>query len=43
MGEFGFGQSLCKLPQKKGKVIFYETYIEVGNMTENHLFGLIIR
>ena len=31
MGEFGYGQSVQKLPENSGKVLFYETYFEESN------------
>ena len=32
MGEFCFGKSSRKLPKNKARVLFYETYFEVGNI-----------
>ena len=32
MGEFYFGQSVQKLAENKGKVLFYETYFEESNI-----------
>ena len=32
MGEFGIRQSAWKLPENKGKVLFYETYFEESNI-----------
>ena len=41
---FVFCQSARKLPKNKEKVLFYETYFEVGEIsTGNHLCGPIIR
>ena len=37
MGEFCFGKSARKRPENKGKVLFYETYIEVGNINRKPL------
>ena len=31
MSEFGIGQSVQKLPENLGKVLFYETYFEKSN------------
>ena len=32
MGEFGFGLSVRKLHENKGKILFYETYFEESNI-----------
>ena len=37
MGEFVFCQSALKLPENQGKVLFYETYFEVGNINRKPL------
>ena len=37
MAEFCFGKTLRKLPENKGKVLFYETYFEVGNINRKPL------
>ena len=37
MGEFSFGQSVRKLPENYGKVLFYETYYEESNINWKHL------
>ena len=37
MGEFGFKQSLRKLLENLGKVLFYETYFEESNINRKSL------
>ena len=37
MGEFCFGQSVQKLPENLGKVLFYKTYIEESNINRKPL------
>ena len=37
MGEFGFGQTVRKLSEKKGKMLFYETYIEESSSNRKQL------
>ena len=37
MGEFGFGQSVRKLPENYGKVLFYETNFEDSNINQKPL------
>ena len=32
MREYGFGQSVRKLLENKGKVLFYETYFQKSNI-----------
>ena len=32
MGEFGFGNSIRKLPKNEGNVLLYETYFEEKNI-----------
>ena len=38
MGEFGFWQSVRKLPENEGKVLFYETCFEESNINRKPLF-----
>ena len=38
MGEFGFGQSIQKMYENYGKVLFYETYLEKNNINGKPLF-----
>ena len=37
MGEFCFAQSIQKLPENKGKLLFYETYYEESVINQKHL------
>ena len=39
MGEFGFGQSVRKLPENYEKVLFYEAYIEENNINQKPLIS----
>ena len=37
MDEFGFGQSVRKLPENQGKMLFYETNFEQSNINGKQL------
>ena len=37
MGEFGFWQTVQKLPENEAKVLFYETYFEDSNINRRLL------
>ena len=37
MGEFGFGQTVRKLPENKGKVLSQETFFEESNINRKPL------
>ena len=39
MGDFGFGQTIRKLPKNYEKVLFYETYFEERNINQKPLIS----